>query len=127
MDVTITEDVVTDEQAIEIAELGVEASEVLITEMVDLEGGRRKAQRQRLVVTDIANARNCGGDRRPDRAICTSIFDATSHLYTRLCRSVHPSVSPLVRLSVRPSVGPVLFSKIAVLKIGKTSNDQQQQ
>ena len=73
-DVMVREDVVTDERAVEIAELGVEASEVRILEMVDLEGWASEGAASEAAVTEVANTGNCGGDGRQDRAIVTSIF-----------------------------------------------------
>ena len=73
-DVTVMEDVVTEDWSVEIAELGVEAIEVLISEMVDLEGGASEGAASEATVTKVANAGNCGCDGRPDRTICASIF-----------------------------------------------------
>ena len=70
-DFTVMEDVVTDVRAIESE---VEAAEVLISELVDLEDGALEGAASEATVTKVVNAGNCGGDGRPDRAICPSIF-----------------------------------------------------
>jgi len=61
-DLTFLEDVISDKRAVEIPELGVEASEVLISEMVDLEGGAWEGAASEAAVTEVANTGNCGGD-----------------------------------------------------------------
>ena len=65
-EVAVTDDVITNIRAVEIIELGVEASISLSLKIGDWEGGISDGAASEVAMTEVAHAGNCGGDGRPD-------------------------------------------------------------